>query len=168
MAMFRRWAGTLFISCPPISTVPALGESRPAISLSNEDLPHPEGPTMVTISRSRTSNDTSLKARKSFAKVLDTLCNWMDDMTGIYDQQRPPRGIAVLSLFAAAFRQRGRTGNCSGLGNPRCRPATAASAQHLVSTCRWRCCQRIIPRVSQDCGKSLVRHRQVVRRAPRI
>ena len=113
MAMFRRWAGTLFITCPPISTVPAVGESRPAMIRSNVDLPQPEGPTMVTISRSRTSNDTSLKARKSFAKVLDTLCNRMDDMTGI-DDRLTPRRMAVQSLLAAAFRQRGRTGNCAG------------------------------------------------------
>src|ERR1700734_3373110 len=43
---------------PLTSAKPALGCSRPETILSKVDLPHPDGPTMVTIEPSGTSSDT--------------------------------------------------------------------------------------------------------------
>ena len=45
MAMSRSFGATSSTTRPPISTVPALGRSRPAMMLSNVDLPQPDGPT---------------------------------------------------------------------------------------------------------------------------
>src|SRR4051812_1514589 len=45
MAMSRSFGGMSLTIRPPISTVPALGRSSPAMMLSSVDLPQPDGPT---------------------------------------------------------------------------------------------------------------------------
>ena len=45
MAMSRSLGGTSLTTRPPISIVPALWRSSPAMMLSSVDLPQPDGPT---------------------------------------------------------------------------------------------------------------------------
>ena len=49
-------------SLPPISTVPASGESRHPTRCIKVDFPEPEGPTIATISPAPTSRSTPRKA----------------------------------------------------------------------------------------------------------
>src|SRR5690625_1045477 len=49
-------------SCPCSSSFPALGRSRPHTSRKSVDLPHPEVPTRLRISCSRTLRSTSCRA----------------------------------------------------------------------------------------------------------
>src|SRR5262245_38148484 len=57
---------------PSIRIRPEVGVSRPAISRSNVDLPHPDGPTTVRTSLCPISRDTSSSARWPPANCLDT------------------------------------------------------------------------------------------------
>src|SRR6185503_1266717 len=50
---------------PPTVTVPDVGNSSPAAMRRHVVLPHPDGPTSATNSRSRTSNETWSSVRKS-------------------------------------------------------------------------------------------------------
>ena len=52
--MLRSPGGIGLTSCPPITTLPSLGCSSPAISRKIVDLPQPEGPTSVRNSLSST------------------------------------------------------------------------------------------------------------------
>src|SRR5262245_57719128 len=79
MAIFRARVGMSFTSWPSIHTFPEVGCSRPAMILSNVDLPHPDGPTTVTTSRSRISSETSVKAAKP-AKARLTLSMRIEDI----------------------------------------------------------------------------------------
>src|SRR6185503_11407581 len=70
---------------PPTLTVPADGNSSPAAILRHVVLPQPDGPTIATNSRSRTSNVTASSAgnmRPSRSKTRLTRSNRMS-LTGI-------------------------------------------------------------------------------------
>ncbi len=58
MAMSRSLAGTSFTTRPPISSVPDVMVSSPAIMRSMVDLPQPEGPSRTMNSPSATSSET--------------------------------------------------------------------------------------------------------------
>src|SRR5262245_51579535 len=62
IARFRKRVGTESASFSSIHTFPEVGCSRPAMIRSNVDLPQPEGPTIVTISRSSIASETSCSA----------------------------------------------------------------------------------------------------------
>ena len=47
MAMLRSFAATPFIGRSPISMLPWLAVSNPAMMFSSVDLPQPEGPTRI-------------------------------------------------------------------------------------------------------------------------
>src|SRR4051812_2024483 len=60
MAMPRLDGSTSFISTSPISSLPELMSSSPAIIRSRVDLPQPDGPTKTTNSPERMSRSTPL------------------------------------------------------------------------------------------------------------
>ena len=47
MAMLRSLAATPFMATPPISMLPSLALSSPAMMFSSVDLPQPDGPTRI-------------------------------------------------------------------------------------------------------------------------
>jgi len=69
MARPRLAAGTSFIRTPSMKRSPTVIASSPAISRSKVDLPHPEGPTRTTNSRSFTSR-SMLLSTSTWAKRL--------------------------------------------------------------------------------------------------
>src|SRR4051795_8574743 len=76
MAMSRSLGATSLTIRPPISTVPALGLSRPATMLSSVDLPQPEGPTStvnspLSMSRSIPFSTSRLAYRFDRARMLN-------------------------------------------------------------------------------------------------
>src|SRR5262245_38067165 len=73
--MFRWYGGSRVTSVPPISIVPDVGRSRPAMRRSNVVLPQPLGPTKATNSPRPTSSDTFRSAwtRSNVFVTLRTL-----------------------------------------------------------------------------------------------
>src|SRR5438445_6209417 len=76
MAMSRSLGATSLTTRPPISTIPAVGRSRPATMLSSVDLPQPEGPTStvnspLSMSRSIPFNTSRLAYRFDRARMLN-------------------------------------------------------------------------------------------------
>src|SRR5882724_119324 len=69
MARPRLAAGTSFIRTRSMKRSPTVIASSPAISRSNVDLPHPEGPTRTTNSRSLTSR-SMFRSTSTWAKRL--------------------------------------------------------------------------------------------------
>src|SRR5688572_22371312 len=69
MAIPRSAAGILFAGLPPIDRVPEVISSSPAIRRSRVDLPHPEGPTKTTSSRSAIDSDT-FRTASTLPKLL--------------------------------------------------------------------------------------------------
>jgi hypothetical protein len=67
---------------PRKSTSPLLGRSRPPTHFKRVVLPHPDGPTTQTNSRSATENDTSSIARVAFAPVPYVFPTWLISSTG--------------------------------------------------------------------------------------
>src|SRR5882762_7548629 len=76
MAMSRSFGGMSLTTRPPISTIPSLGRSRPAMMLSSVDLPQPDGPTStvnspLSMSRSIPFNTSRLAYRFDRARMLN-------------------------------------------------------------------------------------------------
>jgi hypothetical protein len=67
MAMSRSLAGTWLMIWPSTETVPDVIGSSPAIILSTEDLPQPDGPSRTMNSPSATVRLTSLTASSAAA-----------------------------------------------------------------------------------------------------
>ena len=65
MAMSRSLGGRSFTTLEPISIVPEVISSRPAIMRRSVDLPHPEGPTRTTNSPSSMATETPFSASKA-------------------------------------------------------------------------------------------------------
>ena len=76
MAMSRSFGGMSLTTRPPISIVPALGRSSPAMMLSSVDLPQPDGPTStvnspLSMSRSMPFSTSRLANRFDRARMLN-------------------------------------------------------------------------------------------------
>ena len=79
MAMFRS-RGTDCTGLASIKISPEVGESRPAISRSSVDFPHPDGPTTVTTSWSSTFRETASRALRPPGNSFDRLSTRIEAM----------------------------------------------------------------------------------------
>src|SRR5690606_28370301 len=77
---------------PKQRTWPAVGFSRPAMSRSRVDFPHPLGPTTVTNSPGRMARDTSSRA---WTPACPSPYQWLTRDTSIAGAAFPPRTISV-------------------------------------------------------------------------
>src|SRR5271157_523494 len=62
MATSRSWGGKCVISFPSTQTPPELGDSNPAISRNNVDLPDPDGPSTTTNSPASIERSSACRA----------------------------------------------------------------------------------------------------------
>src|SRR5919197_3862549 len=72
MAMRRARGGRSFTTLPPMSTLPSVGRSRPAIRRSKVVLPEPDGPSSTRYSPSLVRRSTPSTAGLSPTKTLRT------------------------------------------------------------------------------------------------
>ena len=94
---------------PADLTAPAVGNSSPAAMRRQVVLPQPDGPTMVTNSRSRTPKLTASSVRKSLPSRRNTFVTPSNAMSLIAGEQDLRRGRgAVVEIAEARARLRER------------------------------------------------------------